>query len=235
MNFNFSEMIGSPFFIGIALVIGLLLRWRFKSKRKQAWEHFSQFFGGEFHKGGLFRSPAVEAMLGKWRVRLDTYSEGSGSGGRITYTRVRAHFVTTRGFKFSIRPARVFHNIGTMFGMQDIEIGISEFDKKFIIKGSHPDRIRELIENPEVRYLIESQSLLLFEVKDHDESWLVQAPNGFDPYGNTPMRVADLYFRAMGTINDIERLRSIFDLFQRTLEHLDKTGTTEPVTSVVGR
>ena len=119
--------------------------------------------------------------------------------------------------------------------MQDLESGIPEFDKKFIIKGSHPDRIRELIENPEVRYLIESQSFLLFELKDHDEALPVQAPNGFDPYGNTPMRVADLYLRALGTIKDTERLKAILDLFQRTMEHLDRTAATEPATSVVGR
>jgi hypothetical protein len=99
--------------------------------------------------------------------------------------------------------------------MQDIEVGHSEFDRAFVIKGTDPIKVHMLFGNAEIRRLLEAQPSISLEVKD-DEGW----------FGTTfPEGVDELHFQVVGIIKDIERLKSLFDLFSETLNHLCHIGS----------
>jgi len=66
-----------------------------------------------------------------------------------------------------------------------------------------------------VRRLIENQQTIRLTVKD-DEGWFgTRFPEGVD----------ELYFCVLGIIKDIERLKSLFDLFAEVLDHLCRIGS----------
>jgi hypothetical protein len=44
-----------------------------------------------------------------------------------------------------------------MLGMQDVEVGMPEFDRDFIIKGNDEGKLRQLFANPKIRELIAGQ------------------------------------------------------------------------------
>ena len=94
--------------------------------------------------------------------------------------------------------------------MQDVEVRVPQFDEDFIIKGDNERKLRQLFENRRIRDLISAQPRIHLEVKD-DEGWFsTQFPRGVD----------ELYFRTIGVIKDVERLKQLFDLFAEVLNHL---------------
>jgi len=84
-----------------------------------------------------------------------------------------------------------------------------------------------LISNPNIRFLIESQPDLKFEIKEQGLEWSkIFGPDGSTSNGEPQV---DLYFQEVGVIKDIERLKAIFDLFYQTLDHLERAGAIKPV------
>jgi hypothetical protein len=99
--------------------------------------------------------------------------------------------------------------------MQDIEAGHADFDREFIIQGNDENKVRLLFGNAEIRRLLEAQPAIHLEVKD-DEGWFGTAfPEGVD----------ELYFQVAGVIKDVERLKTLYELFAETLNHLCHIGS----------
>ena len=145
---------------------------------------------------------------------MDTYTESSGDSS-YTYTRIRAPFVNKDGFRFTIYRKSIFSGLGKMLGMQDVEVGYPEFDDAFIIKGNDEAKLRALFANERIRQLIEMQPHIYLTVKD-DEGWFrTQFPEGVD----------ELYFRVIGVIKDLDRLKSLYYLFAEMLNHLCHIGS----------
>jgi hypothetical protein len=72
-----------------------------------------------------------------------------------------------------------------------------------------------LSDNPRIRQLLPQQPRIHLSVRD-DEGWFkAKFPEGVD----------ELYFRDIGTIEDIERLKALYELFAEVLEHLCKIGS----------
>lgn len=58
--------------------------------------------------------------------------------------------------RFRVAEPDAFSWIGSIFGLLDIEIGDEAFDRKWLIKGSSPTRIRELLRDPTLRARIDA-------------------------------------------------------------------------------
>lgn len=190
-----------------------VLRQIFGPSKKEVWEKLSQEIHAQFVDGGLWKGGKVVAKVGEWTVTLDTYTVSTGKSS-TTFTRMRAPYVNKDGFRFKIYRKNIFSGLGKLFGMQDIEVGIPTFDQKFIIQGNNEFKIKELFSNSKIRELIEKQPEIYFSVKD-DEGWFNTAfPQGVD----------ELYFQTFGVIKDIERLKSLYDLFSEILNQLCHIG-----------
>jgi hypothetical protein len=128
---------------------------------------------------------------------------------------MRAPYVNKDGFRFTIYRKSIFSGLGKALGMQDVEVGYPEFDDAFIIKGNDEAKLRTLFANPRIRQLLEMQPSIHLTVKD-DEGWFgTHFPEGVD----------ELYFSTLGTIKDVEQLKSLYYLFAETLNQLCHMGS----------
>jgi hypothetical protein len=191
-----------------------VLRGMFGPSQKEIWRQLSAELPADFVEGGFLKSDKVQATHGQWIVTLDKYVVSTGKV-TVVYTRMRAPYVNPDGFRFRVYRKGVFSDLGKMFGMQDVEVGIPDFDRDFIIKGSDEGKLRQLFANPKIRELVSGQKDIDFTVKD-DEGW----------FGPTfPEGVDELAFLVVGVIKDVERLKHLYELFGETLDELCRIGS----------
>ncbi len=186
----------------------------FGPSKEEVWRQLSQEIGAEVVEGGFWRGNKVEAHVGPWIITLDTYTVSTGKSS-VTYTRMRAPYINPEGFRFTIYRKGFFSDLGKFLGMQDIEVGDPEFDEAFIIKGNDEAKVRDLFANAKVRQMIQAQPKFRLEVKD-SEGW-------FGP--KFPESVDELHFQVVGVIKEVERLKSLFDLFATVLDQLCRIGS----------
>jgi hypothetical protein len=185
----------------------------FGPSKDEVWRKLSQEIGAEFVEGGLWKDSKVQAHVGPWTVTLDIGPPDDDGKNRAT--RIRAPYVNAEGFRFAIYRKGVFTSLGKLLGMQDIEVGDPQFDEAFVIQGNNENRVRALFSDPKIRQLIQGQPEIRLAVKD-SEGW-------FGP--KFPENVDGLYFQVVGVIKDVERLKSLFDLFAAVLDQLCKIGS----------
>ena len=198
-------------------VFYIMWAWRQSSRhlKKEVWRQLCREIGADYIEEGFWGTPKVVAKVKKWTITLDTYTSSGGGYYYMTDTRMRAPYVNKDGFWFSIHPKGLFSELEKRFGMQDIQVGYPDFDRDFIIKGNSEGKVRALFANPRIRQLIQAQPSILLSVHD-DEGW--SGPS-------FPKNVDELYFQVTRVIKDIERLKSLFDLFTETLNQLCHIGS----------
>jgi hypothetical protein len=190
------------------------LRNLFGPSRREIWRQLSEEAGGKIVEGRWGNADKVQVQHGEWTMTLDTYVVHAGKT-IIVFTRMRAPFVNPEGFRFTIYRKGIFSGIGKMLGMQDIEVGSAEFDDAFVIKGTDESRVRQLFGNETIRTLLAAQKDVHLSVKD-DEGWFgPKFPDGVD----------ELSFAVPGVIKDVERLKSLYELFAATLDELCRMGS----------
>ena len=192
--------------------MGVLRNW-FGPSQAEIWEQLSREIGGTF-EGGLWTGAKVVARHKQWTLTLDTFTVSHGKSSS-TYTRMRAPYVNPDGFRFTIYRKGVFTQLGKWLGMQDVEVGQQPLDDNFVIQGTDETKLRALFANPHLRETIQLHSAIHLTVKD-DEGWFATAfPDGVD----------ELYFQVMGVVNEVDRLKLIYELFAETLDHLCRIGS----------
>jgi hypothetical protein len=188
----------------------------FGKSRKEVWKQLAKEIDADFIKGRLFQSPRVELKHNNWIICLDTYTVSTGKSS-ITYTRMRAPLINAKQFNFKIYRKGIGSNIGKALGMQDIEIGYDDwFDRDFIIKSNDEELLIKLLQNHNIRRLIEKQTKIVFELKDNE--------GRFGPKYNENESV--LYFVVVGVIKDKERIIDLYDLFKEVLNEFESIGFT---------
>lgn len=209
-----------------------LFRRVFGASQNDVWKQLSDELGAKFIKGGFFKSSKVEARIKSWTITLDTYTVSTGKAS-VTYTRMRAPFVNHNGFRFLIYRKSPFSAVGKLLGMQDVEVGgpkfesleplfgvpsyvdlhfiessDPEFDREFIIKSNDEEKVSRLFKQSKIRELIRSQPAIELQVKSRG-GWLNRAKKkGSD----------ELHFQVTGVIKDLQRLKSLFELYAEVLD-----------------
>jgi len=176
------------------------LRRIFGPSQEEIWRQFSSEIGGEFIKGGFWQRNKVVARFKGWTITLDTDSDGESP-----CTRMMACYATTDGFQFSIYRRKhkgCFDDLTKR--LKTRKVGYPDFDRDFIIKGNDESKVLILFDNPRIRQLIQAQPdiYILAEQGFHDEG------------------ISELYFQVFHVIKDLKRLRSLYELFTETLNHL---------------
>jgi len=191
-----------------------VLRKLFGHRREEVWRELCRQIGGDFVGGGFWRGDKVRAHVDEWTVTLDTYTVSTGKV-TVVYTRLRAPYVNRDGFRFVVYRRTAFSGLGKLLGMQDIEVGYSDFDRDLIIKGNDEVKLRALFANERIRTLLAAQPDIHMSVKD-DEGW----------FGATfPEGVDELNFQVHGVITDVARLKALYDLFGEVLHQLCHIGS----------
>ena len=186
----------------------------FGPSKKEVWAQMAQEVNGEYIDEGFWRGGRVEVVYKNWVLNLDTYTVHTGKSS-VTFTRMRAPFVNKDGLSFRIYYRGIFSDIGKLFGMQDIEIGIEEFDKIFIVQGNNEDRIVRLFSSFKIRELLSRQPALMLQVVNEKGRFKPKSPEG----------ECALSFEVVGVIKDVERLKNLVELFKCVLDELELLGT----------
>jgi hypothetical protein len=190
-----------------------LLRTLFGPSTQEVWRQLCAEIGAQYIEGGFWKGNKVQGAHGPWMITLDTYTVSNGKTS-TTYTRRRAPFVDSDGFRFTVYRKGIFSEIGKWFGMQDIEIGDTNFDQDFILKSNQELKLRELLGSARIRELINRQPEIYFAIKDDEGFFGSSFPDGVD----------ELYFQVVGVIKEVERLKLLYDLFAETLDQLCRIG-----------
>ena len=186
----------------------------FGPSKKEVWAQMAQEVNGEYIDEGFWRGGRVEVVYKNWVLNLDNYTVHTGKSS-VTFTRMRAPFINKDGLSFRIYYRGIFSDIGKLFGMQDIEIGIEEFDKIFIVQGNNEDRIVRLFSSFKIREMLSRQQALMLQVVNEKGRFKPKSPEG----------KSALSFEVVGVIKDVERLKNLVELFKCVLDELELLGT----------
>lgn len=192
------------------------LRALFGKDRQRVWEELAAELGARFTDGGTWKGDRIQVERGEWTVTLDHYTVLIGKVP-VTFTRLRAPYVASGGFRFKVYRRSLGSDLATKLGLQDVEVGHAAFDRDFVIKGNDERKLRQLFDCAEVRRLLERQEDVVLAVKD-DEGWFARRfPDGTDEL--------ECVFR--GLVVDRQRLKDAFELFAATLDRLCRIGAAE--------
>lgn len=128
---------------------------------------------------------------------LDAYSVPSGDGS-TAYTRIRAPLQRKDGFQFTVFREGLIGKLDKALGAQGIELGVPDFDRDFILQSNDEARLRSLLADVKIRQLIQGQRSIRFGLKGEA-----------------------LLFEVQGMIKEVNRLKSLFELFGETLDRLE--------------
>lgn len=185
----------------------------FGPSRDEVWGKLATELEGRHTPGGWFTGSKVEVDVGPWTVTLDTFVVRTGKSSK-TYTRLRAPYENPGGFRFNVSPENFLSGIGRFFGMQDLEIGVPEFDADWVVQGTDHARLRNLFADPEIRSLLGAAGGVSFRVRG-DEGWFSRRhPEGIDM----------LELTTRGVVKEEARLKLFFALFAATLDRLVEVG-----------
>jgi hypothetical protein len=194
-----------------------LFRSLFGPSQEEIWTSLRTRIDAELVDGGMWRGDKLRMQAGDWTVTLDEYSQMIPAGKahvHVPHMRMRAPFPNPTGFRFFIHRASVFSCLGTMLGMQDIQIGHQEFDEDFVIKSNEESVVRSLCDSERLRTLMTAQPKFQLSIQD-DEGW----------FGTRyPPTVDILVFDVAARIREVDRLKGLYDVFAETLGKLSKLG-----------
>jgi hypothetical protein len=187
----------------------------FGPTQAKTWQRFAEQFGAELEGtgGALFPRPRVLVRSGRWTFELDVRWSGE-----YAKTRMRTAFENPGRFRFALSPEGLFSRIGKLLGMEDIEIGDSEFDGAFVVKSNQPERVRELLADGELRRLLYEQPDFEMLVRDTDR---FAGPNFTRP-------LDELICETRGVVRELKVLHDIYDLCARAMEVMRGMGVARP-------
>ena len=99
--------------------------------------------------GFLPALPTVDGERGGRAVRFFTYTTGSGKS-RQTWQACGVRCENPQGLTFQLGTQNALSRLGTLLGMQDVQVGDAAFDQRFVVKTSDPEFLRAAL-LPEVR------------------------------------------------------------------------------------
>jgi hypothetical protein len=186
-----------------------ILRSIFGPSQSDIWSQVAHNIGGQFDEDGLLGKKKLRYRSGQWELVLDTFVMTTGQT-TIPFTRMRAPFVNKDGLYFKIYPEGLSGKIGKFFGMQDIQIGDSQFDEGYMIKSNNESKVKALLHSSRVKQLVEAQPKIELQIKNDNGLFGASFPQGTDM----------LYFACVGVVKDPQVLKDLFELFCCVLDRL---------------
>ena len=191
-----------------------MMRKMFHPHEDEIWAQLSRELEGEFENHQGWSQDRIRVKDGEWTVTLDVHSE-PGYRAEILYTRYRAPYVNTDGFRFNIYQETVFSEIAARFSHERAEAGHEEIDKLFTIKTNNTDQLKQLFDSSRLRALLAGEPSVHLFVRESDGVFAEEFPQGVD----------ELVLEVEGEIGDIDRLKGLYVLFATVLQRLCAIGS----------
>ena len=211
---------------------------RLEEEQEQAWKQLASEVGGELitrkERGRRFLGRhmqwAVVAKAGRSPIALDLKLEAGGgpdipSVPSSLVTRIRAPYVARDAFSFSIKRLRarltdgaLLRGMAKLTGRHTVEPGDLGFDRDFLITANDTAQVRALLADSRLCGLIQAQPS--FDISAARPGWRL--------FKKSSQRLSVLRFEEEGVITDVPRLKSLFELFQETLDRMCQIGSAVP-------
>lgn len=179
------------------------------------WKQFAEENKGVYIPSSEER---VEIIYKEHKIIFDTYTHYNSAGGssrETEFVRVRLEYLSVDNLKLVLIPQGIFENIGKLFGSQDILIGNTLFDKKYMIKGNDDYKIQLILSTPSLQKLLMEQELTRLEITNTEGL--------FDEKVNKGKHM--LYFVSENKVTQIEQLNALHTLFLELIQALIKVNS----------
>jgi hypothetical protein len=173
------------------------------------WEYAWQEFANE--RGGIVElNPESQPSLKYIQLPL-------GTSGNITFMpelhvgnpspdgNIIAFYPAVDNFVFALHTEKFIDQVGKLLGMQDIVIGDSELDTRFVIQSNDPNRFKAILQNPQVRTLLLERPEINLRVYPSGD----KLPLG----SNVPGGQHALHYKQHGRLDSFEELQAVYQLF----------------------
>lgn len=145
------------------------------------------------------------------KVYLDIdVDPGGGFESGYQTTTLRSRLNNAGDFKFALHHQGLLDEIGKFFGMEDIETGYPEFDKKVTVKTNDVSRIKSLFSEKDTRTPFENLSDFTFHITQHH-------------IDETDKKEDFLELNIEEAINDIPRLKLLLNAFSKVLNAIENS------------
>jgi len=207
---------------------------RLDEEQEQAWKQLASEVGGELitrkERGRRFLGRhmqwAVVAKAGRSPIALDIKLEaGADTVPSWFVMRIRAPYVARDTFSFSIKRLRarltdgaLLRGMAKLAGRHMVEPGDLGFDRDFLITANDTAQVRALLADSRLCGLIQTQPS--FDISAARPGWRL--------FKKSSHRISVLRFEEEGVITDVPRLKSLFELFQETLDRMCQIGSVLP-------
>ncbi|HWE94643.1 MAG TPA: hypothetical protein VG269_11825 [Tepidisphaeraceae bacterium] len=190
------------------------LRSLFGATANEAWRQFAYTSRATFTPRGAHGSSKITAHHGPWTLVLDTHVRRSGRRS-MRITRLRVPYVDRSDLRFRVRTAGLLDAFTSLFITSRVSIG-PEFDREFILTGSHVREIKALFSDPRLPFGLAGLPPLHLHVsggRDILSAWL-------------PPGTAMLYLEIAGVLKNPAAMYATFDVGRVLLEGLQRIGAT---------
>jgi len=189
-------------------------RSHFRSHEEEVWNKLSEALGGEFLVGENYKTEKVHIHDGPWTITLDHHCHVGGRTEAI-YTRFRAPYINTDGFRFKVHHQGLMDSLVNLFGMNDVQIGDEELDRIFVVETNEPKEVRKLLDSEALREHLRLEPHVYLGVRDSGDWFQDDYPDGVD----------ELVLVVEDEVTDLVRLKRLYRLFAETLHRLCDIGS----------
>ncbi|MXV52248.1 hypothetical protein GS399_14815 [Pedobacter sp. HMF7647] len=155
-----------------------------------------------------FQFHAEVNQAGKTTIIDVDIDPGGGFEGGYETTTLSAVVSPENDFRFAIHPESFVDEVGKFFGMEDIEIGYPEFDKKVIIKTNNAEKVKYAFKDSQVRSAIGNLTNFTLGIVHYTVP-------------ETDQKVPFLELRIEHGIMEPEALRTIYHVFYNVLTEIE--------------
>ena len=167
------------------------------------WKKFSKEVKGTFIKEFSWHSAKTEVIYKGVPIIFDNYNLWSGKFSK-KMTRIVLPYYSIQNFILDIHENSLVDKIQKIFGSQDLQIGRTDFDKRFIIKSNDEHKATTILQNQKIRNLIESDKNVRVLISKNEGIWNEELP----------INQYELSFYDDGEITDLDRLKLLLELFK---------------------
>ncbi|MBI3762629.1 MAG: hypothetical protein HY260_12330 [Chloroflexi bacterium] len=182
----------------VALAFGIAYYQR--QARERAWGELAGRTGLTLEPGNFLTGPRVTGNFRGHTITLDTFSRGSGKS-RTTYTRIVVFVNNQANVYLALYQESVFSKIGKFFGMEDVQIGDEDVDRRFIIKSRPETFAARLFTSINLRQKLLQARAVNIEVDGRE-----------------------LHFEQQGVETNADYMQFLFDLLSDVAEMVERAG-----------
>jgi hypothetical protein len=202
LNSDFVSLFGLQIGV-IAAVVAALAVWAYLryQARRRAWSDLAARTGLALESAGWFGlSLRVTGVYRRRLLTLDTFTRSSGRHS-VTYTRLVVTVSNTSGLGLALYEQGLLSQVGKLLGMQDIQVGDEELDRRFVIKGQPEAAIVNLLTFGGLRQsLLQARSL------------------------NINVEGQHVRFEKKGGESDVDYIQFLFDLLSELAAAVERIG-----------